>query len=151
MIISHLYAFVQVPLLAWIFSTFINGKKKKVILVLCAAYITFSIVNVLLWENFLEFNSNQRYFAAVVIIAYCLFYYTQIFVEANIIRIELEPKFWISSSILLYTAGTLFLFIYNNELMNSTNQGYWNLNCILNIVLNIGLTVSLWLGVRKSN
>lgn len=151
MIISHLYAFVQVPLLTWIYVSFIKGYRRKIILLSCLAFLVFSTINVLLWEDLMMFNSNQRYFAAVVILMFCSFYFIQVFVEAKVVRIELEHNFWMSASILIYTAGTLFLFILKTDLINEQNDDYWSLNCILNIILNLGLTISLWMGTRKSN
>lgn len=151
MIVSHLYAFFQVPLLMWIYSSFIVGVQKKIMLFSTIAYLLFSIINLIFWEDLDEFNSNQRYFAAVVILLFCSFYFIQVFVEAKVVRIELESNFWMSASILIYTAGTLFLFILKDQLIKALDEDYWNLNCILNIILNIGLTVSLWLGTRKSN
>lgn len=151
MIISHLYAFLQVPLLTWIYSSFITGSRKKIILISCIAFLVFSIINLIFWEDVLMFNSNQRYFAAVVILMFCSFYFVQVFVEAKVVRIELEHNFWMSAAILIYTAGTLFLFILKTELINEQNDDYWSLNCILNIILNLGLTVSLWIGTRKLN
>ena len=149
--ISHVYAFVQIPLFAWIFSSFIAGFKKKLIFFSACTYILFSIVNLLFWEDLTEFNSNQRYFAAFVIVLYCSLYFIQVFSEAEVLQIERESNFWISSSILVYTAGTLFLFILISELMDHSGEDHWKLNCILNIILNLGLTTSLWLGKTKSN
>lgn len=149
--ISHLYAFIQVPLLAWVFRDLISGIRQKVIIILSVLFLLFSAVNLAFWEDLLEFNSNQRYFAAVCIITFCAFYFIQLFIDTKILKIELDPYFWMSAGILIYTAGTLFLFIYAQEVLNGANNAYWNLNCILNIFLNMGLTIALWLGSRKSN
>lgn len=149
--ISHLYTFLQVPLLTWIYSSFIVGVRRKVMVFSCVLFLMFSIINLIFWEDLTDFNSNQRYFAAVVILMFCFFYFVEVFIEAKIVRIELEHLFWMSSAILIYTAGTLFLFILREELIEALDDDYWNLNCILNIILNIGLTVSLWVGTRKSN
>lgn len=151
MAISHLYAFVQVPLLAWVFCSFISGIQYKIILYSTIAFLLFSVVNLVFWEDLHVFNSNQRYFAAVVIIMFCSFYFIQVFVQATVKRIELESNFWMSAAILIYTAGTLFLFILKSELMDKDSNDYWFVNGILNIILNIGLTISLWVGTRKSN
>lgn len=148
--ISHLYAFIQVPLLAWIFYDIITGKWRKALVILTGTYLAFSVLNIILWESLNEFNSNQRYFAAVCIIAFCAFYFIRIFIDTKIIKIERDPYFWISASILIYTAGTLFLFIFVNELVSAGGVDYWDLNCILNICLNLGLTLSLWMGTRTS-
>lgn len=149
--ISHLYAFVQVPLLTWIYSSFIVGVRRKLIVFSCIAFLLFSIINLVFWEGLMDFNSNQRYFAAVVILMFCSFYFIQVFVEAKVVRIELEYRFWMSASILIYMAGTLFLFILREELLKMIDDDYWDLNCILNIILNLGLTASLWMGTKKLN
>ena len=150
MFISHLYAFIQVPLVAWIFYDITTGIRRKIVVILAISFLVFSVINLALWESLLVFNSNQRYFAAICIITFCAFYFIQVFIEAKVVKIELEYNFWMSTSILIYTAGTLFLFIYVEKIMNAQNVGYWNINCILNIILNIGLTITLWMGTRKS-
>ena len=84
-------------------------------------------------------------------ILYSTMYFGQIFQDAKIVRVELDPYFWMSASLLIYVAGTLFLFIMTKELIKSENNATWDLNCLLNIIQNIGFTIALWMGTRKSN
>jgi len=148
--ISHIFTFFQVAIFAWIFSGILKGLGAKIVVILLITFTTFSILNLVLWESVFEFNSNQRYFAAIVLIMYCIGYFMHIFVKTHIERIELDPYFWMCASVLLYTTGTLFLFIFAEEILKGKNNTYWDLNCVLNIILNTGLTLTLWLGTRKS-
>ncbi len=150
MSISHLYAFIQVPLIAWLFHDILKGISRKAVIYLTIGYLLFSVISLIFWEDLDQFNSNQRYAAAICLFFFCALYYIQIFIDTKIMRIELDPYFWISASVLIYIAGTLFLFIYANELIASGKFDYWYLNNILNIFLNLGLTLSLWMGMRKS-
>lgn len=150
-LVSHIYAFGQVILFAWIFYFLVHGIKKKLILTLLVSFIVFSIVNEIFWEDFRTFNSNQRYFAGITMILYCSIYFAQIFQDTKIVRVELDPYFWMSASLLIYVAGTLFLFVMTKELMKSENNATWDINCSLNTLQNIGFTIALWMGTRKSS
>lgn len=123
---------------------------KKVIFILASAYLIFSLVNISLWESLSEFNANQRYVGGIAIIGMSLLYFNKIFVDATIQRIEKEHYFWFSSILLIYTAGTLFLFILGKEVHTEANRIYWDLHSVLNVILNIGFTLTLWMGTRTS-
>jgi hypothetical protein len=149
--VSHVYTYGQVMISAWIFYDLVTGYKKKTIVVLLISFLCFSIINEMFWEAFKIFNSNQRYFAGITMIIFCTMYFAQLFKDVKIVRVEHDPYFWMSASLLIYIAGTLFLFIMTKELMKSENNATWNLNCLLNIIQNTGFTIALWMGTRKSN
>ncbi len=79
-----------------------------------------------------------------------LLYFIKLFVDAKIQRIEGDHYFWFSSTLLIYTAGTLFLFILGKEVQTEDNYMYWDLHSVLNILLNTGFTITLWMGTRIS-
>ncbi|MFK7784125.1 MAG: hypothetical protein AB8B56_03355 [Crocinitomicaceae bacterium] len=147
--VSHIFTFLQVLIFAWIFVEIFSGWGKRVVQSLLALFIGFSILNWILWENFVDFNSNQRYVAAIVLIVFCTGYFVHIFVKTSIERIERDPYFWMCASLLLYTTGTLFLFIFGQEILRTDHHTYINVNGVLNILLNTGLTITLWLGRKK--
>lgn len=150
MFMFHYYSYFEVFSFAIIFYGIVNNWMKKVILILATIYLTFSLVNISLWESLIEFNANQRYVGGIVIISMTLLYFIKLFIDAKIQRIEGDHYFWFSSTLLIYTAGTLFLFILGNEVQTDDNYVYWDLHSVHNILLNIGFTITLWMGTRIS-
>lgn len=145
----HIFTYVEGIFYALIFYDILKGKMKKLIPYLFFTFLVFSIINSIYWEPLVIFNSNQRSVGGVIILIYVMGYFAQIFHEAKIQKIEQDAYFFMCSSILIYTAGTLFLFILANQVLTEENNAYWDLHSVLNILLNIGFTITLWMGTRK--
>ena len=151
MFLFHIYSYIEVIGIAWIYWNLIKGRLKIVIITLVTIFLLFSIINIINWETLLEFNANQRYVGGMVITIFTLLYFSQIFIDAKIQRIESDHYFWFSSILLIYTAGTLFLFILGKQVHTEDNHMYWDLHNVLNVLLNIGFALTLWMGTKKSN
>ncbi|RYG37333.1 MAG: hypothetical protein EOO01_30255 [Chitinophagaceae bacterium] len=60
--------------------------------------------------------------------------------------------FWVVSGLLLYFAGTLYLFIVSDYLIKNPAidiRRYWILNIVFNLFLRIILLVSIWKGQQR--
>lgn len=147
----HMFTYFEAILYALIFIDLLKGSQKNVVRILLVCFLIFSVINSALWESFIVFNSNQRYLGGVFIIVYICLYFIQIFNEAKIQKIESDPYFWMTAILLIYTAGTLFLFILADEILTAKNNALWDLHSVLNILLNLGFTLTIWMGARKSN
>ncbi len=150
----HLHTWVETTLLSFIFIEILTSWRKRMTQILIISFFIFSIINIAQLESLLEFNSNQRYIAGVGIIIWILMFYFQLFQEAKIERLEHSPYFILNSSLLIYFTGTLFLFIFGKYVITEHNPeqvtDYWHLHSTFNILLNIGYTFTLWMGVKKS-
>lgn len=122
---------------------------KKIILASAIIFLFYSFLNISFWESLDEFNSNQRYVGGITVISLCLMYFIKLFIDAKIERVEEDHLFWLSAIVLIYTAGTLFLFILGKQVHTEDNEMYWDLHSVLNIILNIGFTITLWMGTKK--
>jgi hypothetical protein len=146
----HFYTYFEVTGFSVIFYGFLNKWMKRIILAMCIFFLIYSLLNITFWESLDVFNSNQRYVGGIVVIALCLLYFIKLFIDAKVERVEQDHLFWLSSILLIYTAGTLFLFILGKQVHTEGNEMYWDLHSVLNIILNIGFTITLWMGTRKS-
>jgi hypothetical protein len=147
--IFHIYTLLEVVFAALIYHDILNDWKRKLVIALLIVFLVFSLLNIIFFERLEEFNTNQRFLGGITIIIYSLIYFVQIFKEANIDRIERHAYFWLNSSYLIYFAGTLFLFILTKNILAVEASNYWNLHSVLNILLNLGYTITLWMGARK--
>jgi len=148
----HIFTWIEGIFYALIFYDILKGRKKKAVIFLFSVFILLSIVSAIFWEsiNNYTFNSIQRTIGGIITLIYVLGYFAQIFSEAKVQKIETDTYFPLCASLLIYTAGTLFLFILAGQL-TETNFVYYDLHSVLNILLNIGITITLWMGTRKSN
>lgn len=151
MYIFHIYSYIEFIVISFIFHKLFKTKKLKIgVFIASVLFYLFSILNLIYWESFNDFNSNQFAFEAVIIFFYCIGYYTELMTKSSIIHLEKSPEFILVSGYFIYFSGTFMLFISSKELLLTNNEGYWILNSVLNILLNTIYTVVLWRGRTKS-
>ena len=90
--------------------------------------------------------TTQRLFETVVV----LLYFNKILIEARVKNILFHSMFWLSSGLLIYSAGTFFFslfssYLYSDTISNEEFDPFWRLNQILYIILclmsSVGISV----------
>lgn len=149
--VFHVYTYIEFAVISSIFFLILESRKLKIAIVgMAVLFYTFSAVNLVYWESLSDFNSNQFAVEALIVFLYCIAYYSQLLKNPEFIRLEQHPYFILVSGYFIYFSGTFTLFISSKELLLSSNAGYWLLNSILNILLNITYTIVLWKTRKKS-
>jgi hypothetical protein len=149
------FTLLEFVLLTLYFRTLFNSKIAKRLLL--AAILSFGIIDIICTQ-FLQpgdaFDSYASAIESLFMVFFPLCYFYKIFAEAVIEKLEKEPSFWIVTAILIYFAGTLFLFLCSDIALTSMKEyflKYWSINFILNIIFNILLTAGLWITPPKLN
>lgn len=148
--VFHSHTWIETSFVTWIYADLLKGRMRTIMWVLFGLFLGFSLVNSVFLESIWEFNSKQRYIAGIVLIIYTMMYFVEMLRSLNEERIERHMYFWMNGAYLIYFAGTLFLFIMTKEILSTESNSFWDLHSILNILLNLGLAVTLWMGARKS-
>ena len=147
----HLFTYIEFGVIATIYYSLSKEILwKRIVLTFTILFVLFSIINLTYFETFIQFNSNQRYVEGIMVLIFCIGYYTKLLREAENIYLEKHPYFWLTSGYLIYFAGTLFLFLFSRELMENSDSSYWSLHGMLNIFLNLIYVITLWLGSKAS-
>ena len=128
----------------------LEGRLKFISNIIILSFLIFSGLNVICNEGLFVFNSAQSYVGGICSILFCLFYFTQVILKAEVEQIEKEPLFILASIWLIYYAGTLFVFILADQILTDDQLHLWSFHSIINIILNIGYLTVLWMGIRKS-
>ena len=150
MALFHSYVYVEFLAISWIFYTLFEKRIwKRITLLFLLSFAIFSVINVGFYEGIMDFNSNQRYVQGLMVITYCVAYYSQLIRLIEEPRLTLVPAFWLSSGWLVYFAGTLLLFTISRELINNNMRGYFEIHAILNIALNGIFTIALILSPKR--
>lgn len=110
------------------------------------------IANYLFVQSPKTFNSYSAYSYAIVIIIVCLRFLYFLMKDMAVEKIQALPLFWLSFGALIYYAGTLFLFLFNNYLalhMPARLPNIWILHNFLNIAKNFFLFMTLWVNYKS--
>lgn len=143
----HLFTYLEYTSVALIFYSLAYSKLWKwIIVIVSLGFILYSVINVIFYESIFEFNSNQRYVQAIIIIVFCVGYFVELLRNVQHMYLERHPYFVFASSYLIYISGTIFLFLFSKDFMGNAVNKYWAFHGVLNIWLNLSYVAVLWLG-----
>ena len=148
----HLFTFGEATLFAlYYYNIYRKRQLKWIYLALLGGFLLFSIVTVIVFERFYNYNSLQRSVESIWAILLCLIFYTDLFNQAKVTNLLHYPHYWMTSGFLLYFAGMLFLNILGDVVLTSDKLSFnaFHIHAILNIFLNIIYTIVLWMGSRE--
>lgn len=151
--VYHLY----VPLYFWMIALLyrespMKSTIKKWLLPYACIFTVFSVVNSIWIQPVSGFNSNAISIGMLSYILLALIYFQFLLKQQFYTRLENDPLFWMSVGLLLFNAGALVLFIVSNYFNSSDRKvvaSIWSLNVILNIILIMFYSLSLWVRPRK--
>lgn len=116
----------------------------RVFFFLCLA---FALINFLFIQTPRTFNTYTSYTGGILMIISALSYLYWLINEIPAERVYKLPLFWIAFGVLVYYGGTLFLFLFNNYLIErlpQSHQTIWILHNLLNVTKNVFLVAALW-------
>ncbi len=145
--VLNLFFLIQFSLLFFILSHEENILL-KVLFYICFA---FAVLNYLFLQTPKTFNSFTAYAGGILIIITALVFLYKLLEERPVEKVQTLPLFWVAFGTLIYHAGTLFLFLFNNYLVAhqpESHQFIWILHNMLNITKNGFLFIALWLSYR---
>ena len=154
-IILHYFTFVEYGLLTLYYRSLSRNKNIRIFLVLSVAFfLLLDIIFSIIFKSIKAFDAYSTGIECILMIFISLCYFYSIFKELRIVRLERDPSFWINSGVLLYFAGTLFLFLCADILLNSNKETYvkyWGINLIINIIFSVFLAIGIWITPRRSS
>ncbi len=147
--IANIFLLFQVFLLYKYFSeTYPN----KLFTITAYLFLLFALINFIFIQGPFSFNSYSDYAGAIILLLYSLYSLYRLLKELPVENIHQLPLLWISFGVLVYYAGTLFLFLFNNYMLTyylKTHPSVWILHNILNVIKNLLFAVALWQPYRQ--
>ena len=80
----------------------------------------------------------------------CVIYFFEQMRNPNSLFIYSTSEFWIVTGILIFLAGTFFIFIYSANLSEKEFLKYWPINYLFNTIKNILFGLALFIHGRKN-
>lgn len=147
--IVNVFFLIQFVILYFVF--FSNFK--KLVNILFYLFILFCLINYFFGQSPFKFNSISSYSGALFMLVLALSYLYRLFWQLPVERVQDLPMLWIAFAVLIYFGGTLFLFLFNNYLIDNepgTHQAIWVLHNMLNVSKNVFLSIALWKHYKQS-
>lgn len=151
--VGHLYTMAEFSLIAYVYHMeFRKFLPARFMLWLIGLFIGFSIVNILFIEGFYSNNSYQKTLESVLLILITLLYFYKTAKELKVARIEQAPLFWLSTGVLTYFCGSLFIFIFSNYLLTYSQElgiKIWAIHAFFLLLFYLANSIALWVDRKK--
>lgn len=130
-----------------IFSSFFymiipNRKMKQLITVLSSLFVVFTVLYIIKNPK-IKIDSYCIGIETILIIVYSFYYMYQELKETKESFIYNNYSFWIISGILIYLAGSFFIYIYANQLKSGLLSDFWALTNLFYIIKNVFFAIAI--------
>ncbi len=151
--ISHFYVMVEFVLLAYIYKPTLKPYIPNVVFgVINIGFICFSLLNAFYIQGLKANNSYQRTLEAVIVIVWIMMYFYKTMKELKVQRIEREPLFLFSGGAFIFFAGTIFIYIFSNYLLQYSVKlavATWAAHAFFLILFYFSVAIALWINPKK--
>jgi hypothetical protein len=130
----------------WLFIS--SSIMKKIIVTLSVLFILF-VFGYLEYSGYLRIDSLSIGIETILIIIYSFYYMYQEMKETNNSLVYNKYQFWVISGILIYLAGSFFIYIYANQVKASVMSEFWFLTNVFYIIKNLFFGVAIMLYLRQ--
>jgi hypothetical protein len=119
---------------------------------LSASCLFFALVNFIFIQSPLSFNSFTFYVTAIVLLISAMIYLYHLLINLPQEKVQTLPMLWIAFGTIAYYSGTMFIFLFNNLLVQhfpQTHQRLWVLHNSLGVLKNLFFFIALWVSFRN--
>lgn len=120
---------------------------KKAILLISPTFVLFCIYFIFGYK-IKKFDSLQTSVECILIILLCLYYFYEQLTNPEFEFIYNNYKFWVVLGLLLYLAGSFFIFVFASQLSEAESDMYWPILYVCGIVRNILFAIAVYLSTR---
>jgi hypothetical protein len=132
----NVYAILDFSFLFFVLRDIISSSKgKRIILFISSGYFVFAFVNIFLIQKKVGFNPVNFTVACFITVAYCVYYYFELFQKTETQSLVKLPSFWIVSAIFFNIVLTFPLFALQGFMSHVSSLIARNISLIFNIVI----------------
>ena len=150
------YLIISLALYSRIYYAVLHKKNPGWFVVAAGTFAFFALTNLFFIQKTVP-NSYSYLLHSAIIIVYCLLYFYILIQDLPSLYVHHLPMFWFNSGLLVFHAGTFFLFSFHAYLINVLKNNmliYWSFHNVLSIVEHliflVGLFYDLTLGRKQS-
>lgn len=123
----------------WVISLIVTNKHvKKIARVTALLYLVVAVINIILIQKMKAFHSVTYALGCLLIVAFCIYYFFELFKLPKSVKLKNNPAFWICSGLLFFYCCGFPLFGMANFLSGISKLIIRNFRSII-IILNVFL------------
>lgn len=141
---------ITVALYSRIYYELLHKKNRGWFVLVACVFAVFALVNILFIQKTAP-NSYTYFFHSAIMITYCLLYFYVLMQDLPSLYVHQLPMFWFNAGLLVFHAGTFFLFSFHAYLINVLKNNmliYWSFHNMLSIIEHIIFLIGLFFDLR---
>ena len=144
------FTFIEYSIFTYLLWVNIKNKSFKwIVIVLSIAFIVFTtIYNII--TNFKSIDSIPIGIETILIFIYSFYYLYEQMNDTTNLFIYSKYQFWIVIGILIYLAGSFFIFIFASRMEDDLLSQYWYITNAFYAVMNIMICIGFYVKSRKT-
>ena len=136
----HFYTLIELIFVFMIYSSWMKQHRSRSVLLLCLTVFTILwIVSKFSFEPFSLADDGTAVISKILQIAFSAFLLLDIVKENEVVWTN-DPRIWVTTGVIVYSAGSLFLFALFNKMLQISPTHLlmmWSVNWILAIISNL--------------
>ena len=101
--------------------------------------------------KFKSFDSIPIATETLILLVFSIYFFYEQFKDASSLYIYYHYCFWLTIGILIYLCGSLFIFVFADQMTPQQKTQFWFFTYVVEIIKNFLFTIALILYSRKSN
>lgn len=151
-LLNSLFTIVEYSLFSFFIYLSISGKIFKILIVIASiGFLVFAIRDFFTHKENPVFDSLPASIESILILIYCIFYFFDQLSKPTITFLYQTSTFWLVLGLMVYTAGTFFLFLQAADAPREVIDRFWTINLICNILKNAFLSIGFVVQKAPSN
>jgi hypothetical protein len=129
-IAGNLYTICYTAILFFLFDISLKKGYNRLFKLLLIVFSLASIGNFIFIQK-LDINTYTNILSALTLIPCCIIYYYRLLIDLPTLKIHRLPMFWFAAGFMIYNAGTLFLYVFTEYLVNVLHNNlliYWSIH-----------------------
>jgi len=130
--VLHVFTIIEFLFISGFYLQVIHeGKIKRVIIAMMFIFPLLCIANFIFFQDINRFNTNTRPLEALMVMIYSLIYFAQNNEDGIEKKWVVNPINWVSTGLLLYFSGALFIFSFSNMTSLQKVSKYHSLDVLI--------------------
>jgi hypothetical protein len=145
-----IYLIIGLALYSRIYYVILHKKNPKWFVLAATTFTIFALINLFFVQKTAPTSYSYIFFSAIIII-FCLLYFYVLIRDLPSLYVHHLPMFWFNSALLVFHAGTFFLFSFQSYLINVLKNSmlvYWSFHNMLSIIEHFIVLVGLYYDLR---
>jgi hypothetical protein len=143
---APIYLIINLCLYSRLYYVEMHRRHGRWFVIVASLFCVFALVNILFIQKTTP-NSYTFLFHSGILLTYSLLYFYFLIHDLPSLHVHRLPMFWFNSALLIFHAGTFFLFSFTSYLVNVLKDNlivYWSFHNVLSIIEHFIFLVGLY-------